>query len=243
MIADPSAARVAADLEEGNFLSGRDAGHWRVISFNFPTLDFAISATEPDGSYACWAVPVDEVVPYGATTRDDILQRGNRSTYPGWNTGVSRSMSIAMRLREADYPLMNAWTFQGFQMPVAAVRDDELADPTLERHVDQPRRHWSRNCERSGDTVAFSQERHGPGIPFGMRLEPETDETPTQFTLPGGTQLNAGDKMPREAPSYAIPKDQFYPENPFYWSAAASGPKRVIYIAEAHILTLESPSN
>lgn len=49
MIADPSAARVAADLEEAGFLSGCDAGRWRVIRFDFPTLDFAISATEPDG--------------------------------------------------------------------------------------------------------------------------------------------------------------------------------------------------
>ena len=48
MIVDPSAARVAADLEEGNFLSGRDAGRWRIISYEFPRLDFAISATEMD---------------------------------------------------------------------------------------------------------------------------------------------------------------------------------------------------
>ena len=49
MIVDPSAARVAADLEEGNFLSGRDAGRWRIVSYEFPKLDFAISATEMDG--------------------------------------------------------------------------------------------------------------------------------------------------------------------------------------------------
>ena len=49
MIADPSAARVAADLEEAGFLNGCDAGRWRVITFEFPILLFAISATEPDG--------------------------------------------------------------------------------------------------------------------------------------------------------------------------------------------------
>ncbi|GLS37304.1 hypothetical protein GCM10010869_28970 [Mesorhizobium tianshanense] len=49
MIVDPSAARVVADLEEAEFLNGCDAGRWRIISFSFPILDFAISATEPDG--------------------------------------------------------------------------------------------------------------------------------------------------------------------------------------------------
>jgi hypothetical protein len=49
VIADPSAARVAADLEEADFVSGRDAGRWRIVRFDFPHLDFAISATEPDG--------------------------------------------------------------------------------------------------------------------------------------------------------------------------------------------------
>lgn len=50
MIADPSASRVAADLEEADFVSGCDAGHWRIISHAFPILNFAISATEPDGT-------------------------------------------------------------------------------------------------------------------------------------------------------------------------------------------------
>jgi hypothetical protein len=49
VIVDPSSARVAADLEEGNFLSGRDTGRWRIVSYRFPRLDFAISATETDG--------------------------------------------------------------------------------------------------------------------------------------------------------------------------------------------------
>ena len=50
MIADPSIARVAADLKESEVLSGCDAGRWRIISDEFPVLDFAISATEPDGT-------------------------------------------------------------------------------------------------------------------------------------------------------------------------------------------------
>ena len=50
MITDPGVARVAVDLEGGDFLSGRDAGRWRIISNDFPILDFAISATEPDGT-------------------------------------------------------------------------------------------------------------------------------------------------------------------------------------------------
>lgn len=50
MIADPSIAHVAADLEQGDFLSGCDAGRWRIIANEFPILDFAVSATEPDGT-------------------------------------------------------------------------------------------------------------------------------------------------------------------------------------------------
>ncbi|MGC9954506.1 MAG: hypothetical protein ABSD21_09540 [Rhizomicrobium sp.] len=49
MIADPSAARVDADLEEPAFLAGCHAGHWRILSNEFPILDFVVSATEPDG--------------------------------------------------------------------------------------------------------------------------------------------------------------------------------------------------
>ncbi len=50
MIEDPGIARVAADLEQGDFLSGCDAGRWRIVSCEFPILDFAISAIEPDGT-------------------------------------------------------------------------------------------------------------------------------------------------------------------------------------------------
>ena len=50
MIVDPSGVRVAADLEQDDLLSGCDAGRWRVVSYEFPILDFAISATEPNGT-------------------------------------------------------------------------------------------------------------------------------------------------------------------------------------------------
>jgi len=50
VIVDPSITRVAADLEQGDFLSGCDAGRWRIVSYEFPILNFAISATEPDGA-------------------------------------------------------------------------------------------------------------------------------------------------------------------------------------------------
>lgn len=50
MIADPSAARAATDLEDVGFRAGCDDGRWRIISFVFPILDFVVSATEPDGT-------------------------------------------------------------------------------------------------------------------------------------------------------------------------------------------------
>ena len=49
MINDPAAFRVIEDLKEAEFASGLQAGHWRIIAFHFPYLDFAISATEPNG--------------------------------------------------------------------------------------------------------------------------------------------------------------------------------------------------
>jgi hypothetical protein len=49
VISDPSGARVTADLEEMTFQAGVAAGRWRVLSDAFPILNFAISATEPDG--------------------------------------------------------------------------------------------------------------------------------------------------------------------------------------------------
>jgi hypothetical protein len=49
MVQDPSAVRVAADLKDGDFLSGVDGGRWRVVDFAFPILDFAITALDADG--------------------------------------------------------------------------------------------------------------------------------------------------------------------------------------------------
>ena len=36
-------------LPRGTFPEGLDAAHWRIISYAFPILNFAISATEPNG--------------------------------------------------------------------------------------------------------------------------------------------------------------------------------------------------
>jgi hypothetical protein len=49
MVQDPSTARVVADLEEGEFASGVDAGSWRVINFAFPILDFVIATMDSGG--------------------------------------------------------------------------------------------------------------------------------------------------------------------------------------------------
>lgn len=46
---DPAELRVRADLAEPAFLAGIHAGRWRVIGLAFPRLDFAITATDPDG--------------------------------------------------------------------------------------------------------------------------------------------------------------------------------------------------
>ena len=59
MITDPSIAHVAADLEESDFLSGCDAGRWRIISNEFLVLDFAISATEPNGTVSEYGFRAD----------------------------------------------------------------------------------------------------------------------------------------------------------------------------------------
>lgn len=49
MVQDPSIAHVVDDLEESDFLYGVDVGHWRVVDFTFPTLDFVIMAADADG--------------------------------------------------------------------------------------------------------------------------------------------------------------------------------------------------
>jgi hypothetical protein len=49
VITDPAIARIEADIAEPAFASGLEDGRWRILSFNFPILNFAIAATEPDG--------------------------------------------------------------------------------------------------------------------------------------------------------------------------------------------------
>lgn len=55
MIDDPSAARAAADLSRSDFQCGCVSGRWRIISYAFPTLEFAVTATEPDGTASEYA--------------------------------------------------------------------------------------------------------------------------------------------------------------------------------------------
>lgn len=59
MITDPSIVRVDDDLRDGALLSGCALGRWRVISYEHPTLYFAISATEPDGKQSEYAFKAD----------------------------------------------------------------------------------------------------------------------------------------------------------------------------------------
>lgn len=50
MILEPGAANVTDDLNDSALLYGCETGRWRIVSNNFPILEFAIAATEPDGS-------------------------------------------------------------------------------------------------------------------------------------------------------------------------------------------------
>jgi hypothetical protein len=49
MIEDPAQQRIAAELLREDFIGGVEEGRWRLVSQTFPTLDIAVSATEPDG--------------------------------------------------------------------------------------------------------------------------------------------------------------------------------------------------
>jgi hypothetical protein len=49
-ITDPCEEHVLADLEDGTFKAGIEAGRWRLERSEFPYLFFVISSTEPDGS-------------------------------------------------------------------------------------------------------------------------------------------------------------------------------------------------
>lgn len=49
MTPDPCAMRVENDLREPDFVAGIAAGRWKIVRNAFPTLDFVIAATEPNG--------------------------------------------------------------------------------------------------------------------------------------------------------------------------------------------------
>lgn len=49
MIEDPAEQRIAAELLRESFIRGVEMGRWKLISRTFPTIDIAISATEPNG--------------------------------------------------------------------------------------------------------------------------------------------------------------------------------------------------
>ena len=59
VITDPSEARATADLQHGGFVGGCEAGRWRIVAYSHPTLDFVISATEPDGKQSEYGFRAD----------------------------------------------------------------------------------------------------------------------------------------------------------------------------------------
>ncbi len=59
MVVDPSIAKVAADLEDEEFVAGCENGQWRILFFDYPKLDFAISAVESDGSISEYGFRAD----------------------------------------------------------------------------------------------------------------------------------------------------------------------------------------
>lgn len=102
MIVDPSAIRIEADLNEGDFLSGCEAGRWRITSYAFPILDFAISATEPDGKQSEYGfraelsnfpaqAPMVRIWDHGANTplADSLRPKGGhrvKETFKHWSS-------------------------------------------------------------------------------------------------------------------------------------------------------------
>ena len=133
MIADPSIARVATDLEQVDFLSGCDAGRWRIISNEFPILDFAISATEPDG------------------TASEYGFRADLSNY--------RAQAPMVRIwdHQQDIPL------PGDQRPKGGVRVEKTFqywnDDTVYRPWDRKTGHHSNNAA-AFPHLAWNPERH-----------------------------------------------------------------------------------
>jgi len=52
VIEDPSEQRIAVELLREDFIDGVEKGRWRLIDQAFPTIDIAITATEPDNTPA-----------------------------------------------------------------------------------------------------------------------------------------------------------------------------------------------
>jgi hypothetical protein len=49
VIVDPAIARIQADIAEPACARGLEDGRWRILAFKYPILDFAVTATEPNG--------------------------------------------------------------------------------------------------------------------------------------------------------------------------------------------------
>ncbi len=58
MIADPSVAKVEADLAEPWFRDGVVGGRWRVRAFAFPTLDVEVLGAGNDGKERWWGFKI-----------------------------------------------------------------------------------------------------------------------------------------------------------------------------------------
>jgi hypothetical protein len=52
VIEDPAEQRIAAELLREDFIGGVEKGRWRLVDQAFPTVDIAVTATEPDGTAA-----------------------------------------------------------------------------------------------------------------------------------------------------------------------------------------------
>lgn len=86
MITDPAQSQVEGDLDENELRAGVLTGRWRIVTFNFPHLDFTITGTEPDGS------------------RKEYGFRAELSNYPAqapmvriWDFGKNDSLDVAQR--------------------------------------------------------------------------------------------------------------------------------------------------
>lgn len=82
MIDEPAIARVRADIAEPGFSSGVDSGRWRVIAFDFPRLDFAVTATEPDGSTGEYGFRADLSNFPGTAPKVQIWDHANNVVLP-----------------------------------------------------------------------------------------------------------------------------------------------------------------